>query len=98
MSEKVKAKNNEIKLKSGKVVKLKVLSIDTRDECLDRVDFVFDDNNNVTGVTAMQKTITHWMRTLIDGDTSDKELLKFTMEERGEFFSIVQNKLFLGEN
>jgi hypothetical protein len=98
MSGKVKAKNNEIKLKTGKVIKIKELSIDTRDECLDRVDFVFNDDGSVKGVTAMQKTITHWMRTLIDGDVSDEALLKYSMEERGEFFSVIQNKLFLGEN
>ena len=95
---KPKPKDNEIKLKSGKVIKLKTLSIDVRDECLDKVEFVFDKNNKVKGVTAMQKTITHWMRTLINGDISDDALLKFDMEERGEFFALVQNKLFLGEN
>ena len=98
MAEKVKPSNNEVKLKSGKVIKLKPLSIDTRDTCLDKVDFVFDDKGDVKGVTAMQATITHWMRTLIDGDVSDNALLKYTMEERGEFFGLVQNKLFLGEN
>ena len=98
MADKNKLKNNEIKFKSGKVIKLKTLSIDVRDECLDKVEFVFDKNNKVKGVTAMQKTITHWMRTLIDGDVSDDALLKFNMEERGEFFALVQNRLFLGEN
>ena len=98
MAEKTKPKNNEIKLKSGKVLKIKTLSIDTRDECLDKVEFVFDEDNKVKGVTTMQKTITHWMRTLIDGEISDEVLLKYSMEERGEFFAIVQNKLFLGEN
>ena len=98
MADKSKPKNNEIKLESGKAIKLKSLSIDVRDECLDKVEFIFDNNNKVKGVSAMQKTITHWMRTLIDGDTSDQALLKFSMEERGEFFSLVQNKLFVGEN
>lgn len=98
MANKSKPKDNEIKLKSGKVIKIKEFSIDVRDECLDKVEFVFDEQNKVKGVSAMQKTITHWMRTLIDGDISDDALLKFDMEERGEFFAIVQNKLFLGES
>ena len=98
MANKSKPKDNEIKLKSGKVIKIKEFSIDVRDEFLDKVEFVFDVQNKVKGVSAMQKTITHWMRTLIDGDISDDALLKFDMEERGEFFAIVQNKLFLGES
>ena len=98
MSNKSKPKDNEIKLKSGKVIKIKEFSIDVRDECLDKVEFVFDEQNKVKGVSAMQKTITHWMRTLIDGDISDDALLTFDMEERGECFAIVQNKLFLGES
>lgn len=98
MTEKSKTKNSEVKLESGKTVKIKELSIDVRDECLDKVEFMFDDDNKVKGVTAMQKTITHWMRTLIDGDVSDKALMKFTMEDRGSFFQLVQEKLFLGES
>ena len=85
MANKSKTKNNEVKLESGKIVKIKELSIDVRDECLDKVEFIFDDDNKVKGVTAMQKTITHWMRTLIDGDVSDKTLMGFTMEDRGSF-------------
>ena len=46
----------------------------------------------------MQKTITQWMRAMIDGDVSDDALLKFSMQDRSEFFSYVQNQLFLGEN
>ena len=98
MAEKSKLKNNEVKLKSGKVVKLKTLTIDVRDECLDNVQFIFDDDGNAKGVTAMQKTITQWMRAMIDGDVSDDALLKFSMQDRSEFFSYVQNQLFLGEN
>ena len=79
MANKSKPKDNEIKLKSGKVIKIKEFSIDVRDECLDKVEFVFDEQNKVKGVSAMQKTITHWMRTLIDGDISDDALLKFDM-------------------
>jgi hypothetical protein len=99
MAEKVKLKDNEIKLKkSGRVIKLKTLSIDTRDACLDRVDFVFDDKGNVKGVSAMQGTITHWMRTLIDGDISEDALFKYSMEERMDFYKIIFEKLFMGEN
>ena len=45
----------------------------------------------------MQKTITHWLRNMLEGDTSDKFLYGFTMDERSEFFRIVQGNLFMGE-
>ena len=98
MAESKPKKNNNVHtLSSGKKIKLKSISLDLRDELVDQVEFKME-NGNVTNVSALQKTITHWMRTLIDGDVSDDALLKFDMEERGEFFGVVQNKLFLGES
>ena len=93
---KPKKSNNVHTLSSGKKIKLKSISLDLRDELVDQVEFKME-NGNVTNVSALQKTITHWMRNLIDGDTSDKAIMKYTWEERSEFFKLVQQDLFLGE-
>ena len=94
---KPKIKKNEYTLESGRKILLKTISLDLRDELLDKVEFIFDDNNKLQGVSAMQKTITHWMRNMLEGDTSDEFLYGFTMDERTEFFRIVQGNLFMGE-
>ena len=94
---KPKVSKNEYTLKSGRKIKLKTVTLDIRDELVDKVEFIFDDKHNIKGVTAMQKTITHWMRNMLEGDTSDKHLMTFDMEERTEFFTIVQKDLFVGE-
>lgn len=94
---KTKINKNEHTLKSGRKIVLKTVTLDLRDELLDRVEYTFDKNNNITGVSAMQKTITHWMRNMLEGDISDDVLLDFNMDERSEFFAIVQKDLFMGE-
>ena len=94
---KAKINKNEYTLKSGRKIKLKPVTLDMRDELVDKVEFIFDDKNNITGVTAMQKTITHWMRNILEGDTSDEHLMGYSMDERSEFFAIVQKDLFMGE-
>ena len=94
---KPKVNNNVHTLPSGKKIKLKSITLDLRDELVDQVEFKME-NGSVTNVTALQKTITHWMRNLIDGDVSDKALMKYTWEERTEFFKVVQKDLFLGED
>ena len=94
---KSKVNKKEHTLKSGRKIKLKSITLDLRDEMLDEVEFSFDSKNNITGVSAMQKTITHWMRNILEGDTSDEFLFTFDMDERSEFFSLVQKDLFMGE-
>ena len=42
-------------------------------------------------------TATKWLRLAIDGDNSDKTLLKFTPAEKIEVYRKMQEAIFLGE-
>ena len=41
---------NKLKLKSGREIDIKEISLDERDEMLDSVEYTYDDKGNVTGV------------------------------------------------
>lgn len=87
----------EIKLKGGKKLKIKDISIDERDELLDSISYEYTDDGQVKGVKMMHSTMTKWLRTCIDGDTSDKFLSTLTLDERTEAFTKMQNMFFVGE-
>ena len=87
----------ELKLKSGRKLKVKELSLDERDSLLDSVQYDYDDKGNIKSVTMMNTTITKWIRTCIDGDVSDKALMGYTLEERTEIFTKFQSIFILGE-
>ena len=86
----------EIKLKSGRKVKVKEITLDENDSLMDGIKYKITDGK-VEGVDMMYSTMTKWMRTCIDGDVTDKSLLKFTLEEKTELFIELQNKVILGE-
>ena len=86
----------EIKLKSGRKVKVKEITLDEKDSLMDGIKYRITDGK-VEGVDMMYSTMTKWMRTCIDGDVTDKSLLKFTLEEKTELFIELQNKVILGE-
>ena len=86
-----------IKLETGRKLKLKDVSLDERDELLDSVEYQFDAKGKVQGVKMMNSTITKWLRTGLDGDTSDKFLKTLTFEERTELFSKMQESIMVGE-
>ena len=86
----------EIKLKSGRKVKVKEITLDEKDSLMDGIKYKIT-NGKVEGVDMMYSTMTKWMRTCIDGDVTDKYLLKFTLEEKTELFIALQNKIILGE-
>ena len=88
----------EIKLKSGKKIKLKDVSIDDRDEMLDSVEYQYDTKGNPKGMKMMNSTITKWLRLSIDGDTSDEFLKTLTLEDRTEIFIKMQEYLMVGED
>ena len=90
-------KSNEKALSSGRKIVLKPLTLEIRDDLLDNVEFIMDDNGKIKGVSAMQKTITKWLKCLLKNVTSDEELLAWSMEERTEAFTLIQSYLFLGE-
>ena len=86
----------EFKLKSGRKVKIKDVTLDERDSLMDGLSYKMVDGN-VEGVEMMHSTMTKWMRTCIDGDVSDKVLMDFSLEEKTELFISLQNNLILGE-
>ena len=86
----------EIKLKSGRKVKVKEITLDDKDSLMDGLKYKMVDGK-IEGVEMMYSTMTKWMRTCIDGDVTDKSLLKFTLEEKTELFIELQNKVILGE-
>ena len=87
----------EIKLKSGKKIKLKDVSIDDRDEMLDSVEYKYDAKGNPKGMKMMNTTMTKWIRVGVDGDTSDKFLKLLSLEDRTEIFIEMQKYLMVGE-
>ena len=87
----------EMKLESGKKIKLKDVSIDERDELLDSVDYQYDDKGNPKGIKMMNSTITKWLRLSIDGDTSDELKKTLTLKDRTDIFVKMQEYLLVGE-
>ena len=87
----------EIKLKSGKKIKLKDVSIDERDEMLDSVEYQYDAKGNPKGMKMMNSTITKWLRLCINGDTSDEFLKTLTLKDRTDIFVKMQEYLLVGE-
>ena len=86
----------EIKLESGKKIKLKDVSIDERDEMLDSVEYLYDEKGNTKGMKMMNTTMTKWFRLGVDGDTSDKFLKSLTLSDRTEIFLKMQEYLLVG--
>ena len=88
----------EVKLKSGRKFKVKEnISLDERDSLLDSISFEYDGKNNFKGITMMNSTITKFLRICLDGDSSDEELIKWSIEERTDAFMKIQENLNLGE-
>ena len=87
----------EIKLDSGRKLKIKDVSLDERDELLDSVEYNFNPKGEVQSVKMMNSTITKWLRMCIDGDTSDEFLKSMTFEERTEIFLKMQKSILVGE-
>jgi len=88
----------EFKLKSGKKIKLKDVSIDERDEMLDSVQYEMDSEGNIGQIKLMHSTMTKWIRIGLDGDTSDEFLKTLTLEDRTEIFTKMQNYYLVGED
>ena len=88
----------EVKLKTGRKVSLKDnLSLDERDQLLDSIKYEWDDSGKMKGISMMNSTMTKFIRTCVVGDTSDEELIKWSIDERTEVFLKIQEGLSLGE-
>ena len=87
----------EIKLKSGRKLKLKDVTLDERDEMLDGVEYNVDSKGKALGMKMMHSTVTKWLRLGLEGDTSDKFLKKLSLDDRTEFFLKMNETLLMGE-
>ena len=87
----------EIKIKGGKKFKIKDVSVDERDALLDGISYELNPDGGIKGVSMVNTTITKWIRTCIDGDTSDEFLKTLSMEDRTNIFVKLQDKLVLGK-
>ena len=87
----------KLKLKSGREINIKDVTLDERDEMLDSVEYIYDDKGNVSGVKMMHSTITKWLRNGLNGQATDEFILGLTFEERTEIFLNMQEKLLTGE-
>ena len=88
----------EIKLKGGRTLKVKNITLDERDTLLDSVDYDYNDDGSVRGVKMMHSTMTKWMRMCLDGDTTDKFLMSLKLDEKTEIFTKLQSMFFVGED
>ena len=88
---------DKIKLKTGREINIKDVSLDDRDIMLDSVEYTYDDKGNVGGVKMMHSTITKWLRNGLNGQASDEFILGLSFEERTEIFLNMQEKLLTGE-
>ena len=88
---------DKIKLKSGREISIKDVTLDERDTMLDSVEYVYDDKGNVNGVKMMHSTITKWLRFGLNGKADDDYILGLTFDERTEIFLKMQEKLLMGE-
>ena len=88
---------NKLKLKSGREIGIKEISLDERDEMLDSVEYIYDNKGVVSGVKMMHSTITKWIRFGLNGKADDDYILGLSFEERTEIFLAMQEKLLTGE-
>lgn len=87
----------EIKLESGKKVKIKKLTIDEKDILLDSCEFTYGKNGEVKGMQAMHSTMTKFLRTALDGNVTDELLESFTFADKVAAFEKIQSLLLKGE-
>ena len=88
---------DKLKLKTGREVGIKDISLDERDEMLDSVEYIYDKKGGVSGVKMMHSTITKWLRFGLNGKADDEYILGLTFDERTEIFLNMQEKLLTGE-
>tara|TARA_Y100001963_G_C6752848_1_gene435122 strand:- start:143 stop:427 length:285 start_codon:yes stop_codon:yes gene_type:complete len=82
----------EFKLKAGRKIKVKDISIDERDELMDSIKWEMDEDGKPKQIEMMHSTMTKWIRIGLDGDTSDKFLKSLKFEEKVEIFSVLQGE------
>ena len=88
---------DKLKLKSGREIDIKEISLDERDEMLDSVEYTYDDKGGVSGVKMMHSTITKWLRFGLNGKADDAYILGLSFQERNEIFEYLHDKIYLGK-
>ena len=87
----------EIKLKGGRKLKIKNITLDERDELLDGVKYDYNEDGSVRAVKMMHSTMTKWLRTCLKDGDSDKFLMGLSLEEKTAIFTKLQSMFFVGE-
>ena len=86
----------KLKLKTGREVELKKLSLDERDELMDSVSY--DMEGDEVKIKMMHSTMTKFIRIGVKGKVTDEFLLDLTFSEKTEIFTSIQNDCMnLGE-
>ena len=86
----------EIKLKGGKKLKVKNISLDDRDVLLDSVEYEYNNDGSIRGVKMMHSTMTKWLRTCLEGGT-DEFIMNLSLDNKSEIFTKLQTVFFQGE-
>lgn len=89
-----------IKLKTGRELKIKDISLDEKDDLIDGLvecENIYGKDGKLIGVKSMMKTMTKWLRTCLNGQATDEFIIGLSLEEKTEFFTTMKEKLILGE-
>ncbi|MAH47850.1 hypothetical protein CMI37_18660 [Candidatus Pacearchaeota archaeon] len=95
------------KLRSGRKVKLKSMSVDQMDECTDIPEIVFKDGA-ITSIKNSSKARSQWIRyglgggdfknyLEVNGIPTDDTIKQMTLEEKDELMGLIQEAQTLGE-
>ena len=87
----------EIKLKGGRSLKVKNISVDERDNLLDTISYEYNDDGSFKGVKMMHSTMTKWIRTCLNEKTDDDFITGLSLEQKTEIFTKLQSMFFVGE-
>ena len=102
------ARWKEVKLSSGRMIKVKELTIDEMDECKDIARIIFD-GNELKSITGVNKARTTWLRKGVYGGdfkswkggdgkiVPDSALKELTQAEADELMTKIQDAQRLGE-
>ena len=97
----------EIKLKSGRKVQIKSMSVDQMDECTDIPEVIFE-GGSIKTIKNSSKARTQWIRYGLgggdfkkyeekDGIATDSVIKQMNLEEKDELMSLIQDAQTLGE-
>jgi len=95
------------KLKSGRKVQVKQMSVDQIDECTDIPEIIFEDGSIKT-IKNSSKARTQWIRyglgggdfkeyNEVSGRPTDNVIKQLTLEEKDELMTLIQDVQTLGE-